>query len=49
MRKGYQWPASAITDKDMAILDEVRALTEKPITVLIHEAIQFTNKKRWKT
>lgn len=40
--KGYPWPASAITVKEMEILANLRERTGKPITELIRLAIQET-------
>lgn len=37
--KGYCWPASRITKKDMMKLTELRAQTGLPLTVLLHEAV----------
>lgn len=37
--KGYQWPASALTVKEMGILYELREQETKPITQLLKEAI----------
>ena len=38
-RKGYQWPASRITKKDMKKLSELKKQTGKSITHLLHEAL----------
>jgi len=35
--KGYAWPASALTNTEMAVLEE----TGKPISVLLKEAVQL--------
>ena len=37
--KGYQWPASALTVNEMAILSEWKERTGTPITQLIKQAI----------
>ena len=37
--KGYGWPASRLTAKDMEMLTQLRKQTKKPITVLLHEAV----------
>ena len=37
--KGYPWPSSRLTRADMIRLTELRTLTRKPITKLIHEAV----------
>ena len=37
--KGYVWPSSRITRADMIRLTELRKLTRRPITKLIHEAV----------
>lgn len=42
-RKGYNWPASAITSKEMEILVSWRKLTGTPISELIRWAIERTN------
>jgi transcription antitermination factor NusG len=39
-KKGYAWPASAISETEMAVLVDVRAETGKPISVLLKEAVQ---------
>ena len=41
VRKGYGWPASALTAVEMAVLADVRAETGKPISVLLKEAVQL--------
>jgi len=38
---GYPWPASALTNTEMAVLVDVRAQTGKPISVLLKEAVQL--------
>lgn len=38
-RKGYQWPASALTEDDMRSLDHLRSQTRTPIARLVHEAV----------
>ena len=38
-RKGYQWPASALTINEMAILADWREKTGTPISELIKQAI----------
>ncbi len=38
--KGYQWPASKLDVEDMEMLSQLRAETKKPITVLLHEAVE---------
>ncbi len=40
LTQGYPWPSSRITKADMIRLTELRRLTRKPITKLIHQAIQ---------
>lgn len=42
-RKGYSWPASAITSKEMEILVRWRKLTGAPISELIRWAIERTD------
>jgi len=39
VRKGYQWPASALTVNEMRILAEMREKTGKPISVLLQQAV----------
>ncbi len=36
----YPWPASRLTSDDMYKLHILRLQTRKPITVLLHEAVQ---------
>lgn len=38
-RKGYQWPASALTEDDMRKLHDLREQTNAPIALLLHEAV----------
>jgi len=38
-RKGYQWPASALTEDDMRTLHEIRTETDSPIAILVHDAV----------
>ena len=38
----YPWPASAITEKEMQMLYNMRRQSKKPITKLIKEAINKT-------
>ena len=38
---GYQWPASRLTADDMHKLHLLRMDTKKPITQLIHEAVEL--------
>jgi hypothetical protein len=40
-RKGYPWPASALTATEMAVLADVREESGKPITQLLKEAVQL--------
>lgn len=42
-RKGYQWPASAITNKEMEILVRWRKLTGASISELVRWAIERTD------
>jgi hypothetical protein len=37
--KGYRWPASRLTSADMEKLTQLRALTGRPLTVLLHDAV----------
>jgi hypothetical protein len=37
--KSYRWPASRITKADMMRLTELRTLTGRRITALLHEAV----------
>jgi len=39
--KGYQWPASALTDKEMEILYEWREKTGTPICQLLKQSINL--------
>lgn len=39
MKQKYPWPASLLDERDMEALFHVRQKTEKPITLLIKEAI----------
>lgn len=38
-RKGYPWPASALTSREMAILTNWREKTGKPITEVLRQAV----------
>ncbi|QTA83842.1 Uncharacterized protein dnl_62610 [Desulfonema limicola] len=38
-RKGYQWPASALTVNEMAILNNWRKQTKTPINELLRQAV----------
>jgi len=37
--KGYPWPASFLSSKEMAKLAELRARTGRPITKLLQESV----------
>jgi hypothetical protein len=37
--QGYPWPSSRLTKADMIRLTELRTLTRRPITKLLHEAV----------
>ena len=37
----YQWPSSRLTAEDMRMLHLLRMETKKPITQLIHEAVEL--------
>jgi len=39
VKKGYPWPASALTSNEMRILVELRDKTGKPISVLLRQAV----------
>ena len=41
VRKGYGWPASALTAVKMAVLADVSRETGKPISTLLREAVQL--------
>ena len=41
VKKGYPWPASSLTDNEMAVLVDVRDATGKPVTLLLKEAVQL--------
>lgn len=38
-RRGYQWPASALTGYEMAVLAEWRKKTGEPICQLLRQAV----------
>lgn len=38
-RRGYQWPASSLTGKEMAILADWRGKTGTPISELLKQSI----------
>lgn len=38
-RKGYRWPASALTENEMAILHYWRTKTGTPISELLKQAV----------
>lgn len=40
-KKGYAWPASALTTTEMAVLADVSSETGKPINVLLKKAVQL--------
>jgi hypothetical protein len=44
--KKYSWPASAVSEKDMQILYDMRQKTKKPISKLIKEAIRKTYSRK---
>ena len=44
--KKYSWPASAVSEKDMQILYDMRQKTQKPIPQLIKEAIRITYSRK---
>ena len=47
-RKGYPWPASALTANEMRILVEMRDKTGKPISILLkHAVIAFETRKNY--
>jgi predicted DNA-binding protein len=37
---GYPWPASRLNSEDMARLVILRSQTKRPITQLLHEAVE---------
>ena len=41
VRKGYGWPASALTHVEMAVLADVKRETGKPVSRLLKEAVQL--------
>ena len=43
-RRGYQWPASALTGKEMAILAGWRERTGVSISELLRQSIEKINK-----
>ena len=42
-RRNYQWPASALTGKEMEILNDWRTRTGTPISHLLRQAILKCN------
>ncbi len=44
--KKYPWPASAVTDKEMEVLYNMRQQTKTPISKLIKEAINKTYSRK---
>ena len=44
--KKYSWPASAVSEKEMQILYDMRQKTKKPISKLIKEAIRKTYSRK---
>ena len=46
MNESYPWPASKLTEKEMAILYKIKQRIKKPVTVLIKEAVQKQYAKR---
>jgi len=43
-KKGYPWPASALTVKEMAILAEWRKKTGTPITKLLRQSVIYMDR-----
>lgn len=43
-RKGYPWPASALTGKEMAVLARWRQQTGVPICELLRQSVQIAQK-----
>lgn len=43
-KKGYPWPASALTVNEMAILTEWRKKTNTPITELLRQSVVYVNR-----
>lgn len=43
-RKGYQWPASALTGHEMKILAELRKKTNCPISELLRQSIEMVGR-----
>ncbi len=41
VRKGYSWPASALTSNEMRILAEMRDKTGKPVLILLNYAVMM--------
>jgi hypothetical protein len=39
--RGYPWPASRLTERDMARLFQIRRATRKPITRLLQDAVML--------
>ena len=46
-RKGYGWPASDLTCAEMEVLVDMRVVSNKPITVLLKEAVQVAYRGTW--
>jgi len=44
--KKYSWPASAVSEKDMQMLYDMRQKTKKPLAKLIKEAIRKTYSRK---
>jgi hypothetical protein len=44
--KKYSWPASAVSEKEMQILYDMRQKTKKPISKLNKEAIRKTYSRK---
>ncbi len=45
-KKGYSWPASALTVKEMAILVKWRKKTGTPITKLLRQSVTCMDRER---
>lgn len=44
-RKGYQWPADRLTDREMTVLHTLRGQTGLPINALLKLAVQVLAEK----
>ena len=45
-RRGYQWPAQALTGQEMKILAEIREKTSIPISEILRQAVIIAGRKK---